>query len=153
MLKAAMTQGASSAILPLILFCAGFVMGLLHLLIGKKANWAKQVCLILVSIGLISQCITLLLRWIEGSHFPVVGLFEALFFFSFCLAVAFLYLSIKTKRIGPGSAGTVAMACLILLFYEEIMDGRDLYFLPVYHPGNMHLMDHAQNIFIVRGQY
>ena len=110
-----MTQGASSAILPLILFSIGLLMGLIHLLTGKKADWAKQLCLILVAIGLISQCTTLLLRWVEGNHFPVVGLFEALFFFSFCLAVAFLYLSIKTKRIGPGSAGTIAMACLTLL--------------------------------------
>jgi len=110
-----MTQGTLSAILPLILFLMGLFLGLIHLMIQRRKNWAGQTCLILTAAGLLSQFVTLMLRWISGGHFPVVGLFEALFFFSFCLAFSFLYLSIRAKRIGPGVLGTLAMAIMALI--------------------------------------
>ncbi|MGA1790763.1 MAG: cytochrome c biogenesis protein CcsA [bacterium] len=110
-----MTQGTLSAILPLSLFFMGLFLGLIHLLIKKRRSWAGRTCLMLMGAGILSQCVTLMLRWISGGHFPVVGLFEALFFFSFCLAFSFLYLSIRAKRIGPGVIATLVMAIMALI--------------------------------------
>ncbi len=74
----------------LALYLSGTIAYLLYLVFSQeRAAWFGK---LLLGLGFISHCITLVLRYIEAGHTPVVNLHESLSFFAWAIVGFFLLL-------------------------------------------------------------
>ncbi|OGP85798.1 MAG: c-type cytochrome biogenesis protein CcsB [Deltaproteobacteria bacterium RBG_16_54_11] len=79
----------------LVLYLGGTIAYLVYLLSShERAAWAGR---FLLGLGFISHCITLVLRYIEAGHTPVVNLHESLSFFAWMVVGFFLLLRYRYK--------------------------------------------------------
>jgi len=70
--------------------------------------------LLLVSLGFALQTGCLLLRWWQAGYLPVTNLFSTQFFFSWCLALVYLYFELR-YRIGAGGVLVMLLNLVLLL--------------------------------------
>lgn len=115
MLRIALTEGIYSVMLPLSLLFISLVSSVVHLFLKSRASFLNKFSLAFACLCVFSQTMTLVLRWFAGGHFPVVGRFEAFFFFSYCLVAVYIYLSWRIKETGLGLTALLIMGFVFLL--------------------------------------
>jgi cytochrome c-type biogenesis protein CcsB len=76
---------------------------------GRSAiNWPRAV----IGLGFLVQTGCLAIRWLEAGYLPVTNLFSTQLFFSWCLALVFLYFELRYQI---GASGLFVMAVNLLL--------------------------------------
>ena len=94
-------------------FCLylGAVLGyLLHVL--WKRPWLQRTAMGMVMAGVLLHTALLGQRWLTAGYLPVTNLFATLFFFSWALALTFLYFELRYRL---GASGLFVMALNLLL--------------------------------------
>lgn len=94
-------------------FCLylGAVLGyLLHVL--WKRPWLQKSAMLLVAAGVLLQTLLLGQRWYVAGYLPVTNLFATLFFFSWALALIYLYFELRYRI---GASGLFVMFLNLLL--------------------------------------
>jgi cytochrome c-type biogenesis protein CcsB len=87
------------------------VLGYAAHAIWRRA-WLNRVSLTLVSAGALLHTGLLLQRWLTAGYLPVTNLFATLFFFSWALALTFLYFELRYRL---GASGLFVMLLNLLL--------------------------------------
>jgi cytochrome c-type biogenesis protein CcsB len=77
-----------------------------------RRAWLHRVSLALVSTGVLLHTGLLLQRWLSAGYLPVTNLFATLFFFSWALALTFLYFELRYRL---GATGLFVMLLNLLL--------------------------------------
>lgn len=87
-------------------------------------NFKKTVCrsfaTILLSIGFVSHSGFLIQRWISAGHFPIIGLYESLLFFSWSTVCVFFIL-LRNFRL-EFLAMPVSIGAALIVGYTSILD-------------------------------
>ncbi len=85
-------------------------MYLVHLRLRRKIIW--QAAFVGVACGFALQTLALALRWLNAGYLPVTNLFSTLFFFSWALALTYLYFELRYRI---HAAGLFVMLVNLLL--------------------------------------
>jgi len=78
----------------------------------RRLPWLNRIALALVSIGVLLHTGLLAQRWLLAGYLPVTNLFATLFFFSWALALTFLYFELRYRL---GATGLFVMLLNLLL--------------------------------------
>jgi cytochrome c-type biogenesis protein CcsB len=101
----------------LVLYLAATIAYLTYLLfIHEKAAWAGRY---LLGLGFICHCLTLVMRYIEAGHTPVVNLHESLSFFSWAIVGSFLLFHYRYRVDIMGAL--ISPLALLLIIWAAIL--------------------------------
>lgn len=78
----------------------------------RRRAWLSRISLGLVGAGLLLHSGLLLQRWLAAGYLPVTNLFATLFFFSWALALTFVYFELRYRL---GASGLFVMLLNLLL--------------------------------------
>ena len=79
---------------------------------ARRLSWLSRAALALVSAGVLLHTGLLAQRWLLAGYLPVTNLFATLFFFSWALALTFLYFELRYRL---GATGLFVMLLNLLL--------------------------------------
>lgn len=65
--------------------------------IFKKGNGTSKLLLILTGIGFIIHTLSIISRYIEAGHIPIVGMHQASSFFAWCIVIIFFFLEYRYR--------------------------------------------------------
>ncbi|MBW2038438.1 MAG: c-type cytochrome biogenesis protein CcsB [Deltaproteobacteria bacterium] len=120
----------------LVFYLLGTISYLIYLLFSKeRAAWAGR---FLLGLGFISHCLTLVMRYSEAGHTPVVNLHESLSFFAWAIIGFFLLLRHRYRVDVLGSF--ISPLALLMVIWAAILPKEILslppslrsYWLPIH---------------------
>lgn len=94
---------------------------LVHLPLRRPWVWRSAFLLVLTGFALQTLCLGL--RWWQGGYLPVTNLFGTQFFFSWALAVTYLYFELRYR---VHAAGLFVMFCNLLLYGSVLQRSVEL---------------------------
>lgn len=111
--------------LALTFYFIATITGVIVLFKGKKAT--SKVIVTLATIGFLFHTADIVVRYVEGGHFPASNLHEASSFFSWCIVLLFLLLEYRYKL---GLLGSFMMPIVFIFMLSSSMLPREIKPLP-----------------------
>ncbi len=105
----------------LVLYALGTVHYLIYLATQKKG--IERIAVWLTGLALCVQTLFLIVRGIEGGHFPITNLFEALNFFVWAIVLCYFIL---LYRFRVGVLGTLVFPIALLLMVVSMTQSKEL---------------------------
>jgi cytochrome c-type biogenesis protein CcsB len=100
-----------------------YALGLLHSILGfySKRSVFVRVALGMVGCGFAGHSLFLVLRGVQGQHFPITNLPESLSFFAWCITLVFLIVHLRYKEVVLG-AFVLPLVSLLTIFSQVVWE-------------------------------
>lgn len=97
------------------------VAGIIELFKGKKVT--SRVTLYLAVVGFLFHTANIIVRYVQGGHFPVTNMHEAASFFSWCIVILFFFHEYRYKL---GLLGSFIMPIVFIFMFSSSVFPREI---------------------------